>query len=57
MSEQVGISLLAIWGYATSKAAVLAVVALVAVESAVGVLFLNKSMALMPWFAFVIGAL
>ena len=56
MSEQVGISLLAIWGYATSKAAVLALVALVAVESAVGVLFLNKGMALTPWFAFLIGA-
>lgn len=57
MSELVGLSLLAIWACATSKAAVLAIVAVVAVESAVGVLFLNKTMALMAWFAFVIGAL
>ena len=44
MSELVGLSLLAIWACATSRAAVLAVVAVVAVESAVGVLFLNKTM-------------
>jgi hypothetical protein len=37
--------------------AVFAVAGLVAVESLIGVLMLNKSAALLPWIAFVIGAL
>jgi hypothetical protein len=57
LCEYVGFALLAIWAFTNSTAAVLAVAALVAVDSMVGVLMLNKSWALLPWFAFVIGAL
>ena len=57
MCEHVGFALLAIWAFATSTPAVLAVAALVALESLVGLLMLNKTSALLPWIAFVIGAL
>jgi hypothetical protein len=57
MCEFVGFSLLAMWAFDNSITAVLAVSALVATESAVGVLMLNKTWALVPWFAFSIGAL
>ena len=57
MCEHVGFALLAIWAFATSTPAVLAVAALVALESLVGLLMLNKTSTLLPWIAFVIGAL
>jgi hypothetical protein len=57
MCEHVGFALLAIWAFARSTTAVLAVAGLVAVESLVGLLMLNKTVALLPWIAFVIGAL
>ena len=57
LCEHVGFALLAIWAFATSSAAVLAVAALVVIESLVGLLMLNKSWALLPWISFVIGAL
>ncbi len=57
MCEHVGFALLAIWAFSRSMTAVFAVAGLVAVESLVGVLMLNKSLALLPWIAFVIGAL
>ena len=49
MCEHVGFALLAIWAFSRSTTAVLAVAGLVAVESMVGVLMLNKSWALLPW--------
>jgi hypothetical protein len=55
--EYVGFSLLTIWAFAHSWTAVLAVAALVAVESMVGLLMLNKTGTLLPWISFVIGAL
>jgi hypothetical protein len=57
LCEYVGFALLALWAFANSTTAVLAVAALVAVESLVGLLMLNKSSVLLPWIAFVIGAL
>ena len=57
LCEYVGFALLAIWAFASSTTAVLAVAALVAIESLLGVLTLNKSGALLPWISFVIGAL
>ena len=57
MCEHVGFALLAIWAFARSTTAVFAVAGLVAVESLVGLLMLNKSWALLPWVSFVIGAL
>ncbi len=57
MCEYVGFALLAVWAFANSTTAVLAVAALVCVESLIGLLMLNKSSALLPWIAFVIGAL
>ncbi len=57
MCEYVGFALLAIWAFASSTPAVLAVAALVALESLVGLLMLNKTSTLLPWIAFVIGAL
>jgi hypothetical protein len=57
MCEDVGFALLAIWAFARSMSAVFAVAGLVAVESLVGLLMLNKSWALLPWISFVIGAL
>ena len=55
--EYVGFSLLTIWAFARSRIAVSAVAALVAVESMVGLLMLNKTTTLLPWIAFMIGAL
>ena len=57
MCEYVGFALLAVWAFASSTTAVLAVAALVALDSLVGLLMLNKSSVLLPWIAFVIGAL
>jgi hypothetical protein len=42
MCEHVGFALLAIWAFARSTTAVFAVAGLVAVESLVGLLMLNK---------------
>ena len=55
--EYVGFSLLTIWAFAHSRFALFAVVLLIAVESMVGLLMLNKTATLLPWIAFVIGAL
>lgn len=57
LCEHVGFALLAIWAFATSTTAALGVAGLVAAESVVGLLMLNKSWVLLPWLSFVIGAL
>ncbi len=55
--ELVGVSTLAIWSFAKSTTAVASLCGVVCVESAIGLLMFNKTWALLPWLAFVIGAL